>query len=867
MNKHLLFLTLLLFLFPSVYSQTEQTAENKVAANLAAQIMSFPQEKIYLQTDRPYYVSGEKIYFRTFLLHASLNRPLYMSRFVYVELINPAGELVLRQQILIEDDKMFYGALKLFEDLPEGYYRIRAYTRYMENMGKESFYNCSIFITTPNSSRIEIEPDFKFVNDKQVAVSLQFKNRETQNKAYPERIRVKVGDSEKFIETKTDGNGLFYETINIKDPDKKRILFIDYQNGPLSFSKYLSIPYKKTQPEITFYPEGGNLIAENLNRVAFKVLLPDGNSAEIKGSVYNSEGKLQTTFSTLHEGMGDFYLKPELEESYYAQFEYQSQIIKTNLPKVKTNTYALNVNWRNNNLLVSLRKGEEMAISKLYLLIHTQGVPRFFEEWDFSQETKSIDKSLFKDGINHLMLLDSDLNPLSERLIFQNNTDNYPVMELQTNKEIYKPREQIKVGIQLSNIKSDTIPATFAIAITDDKDVKLDTTTHIRAEILLVSELKGKINNPAWYFTESNEAKTASDLLMLTHGWRNYHVPEALQVNLQQIEIKPETSQSLSGVLKNERGRAADFGIIQMKALGYDFEQAVEADKNGRYFFDGFEFPDSTAIYLFANNKKREIKVDIIPDSLIYPEITPSLYSIFENKIEEELIEEPNFNFSSYVAKSDRKYTMENGIRVIQLDEVIIKRRRRDQLKSLLDNQTYYKNPFTFITREDIEEYPLFTDEDLYTRLGIFGSRKVDVVFVDGIKYNSLEEKDIRHFDVAQAEYFPGLESVLVVLTWLAVPNKSEGPIYSTTILPLGYQLPVEFYSPQYDNSQAINDPNPDLRSTIYWKPNVMVNKENKADIEFYSADAKTTYSIVIEGVGNNRELIYYKKDAFVEVK
>ena len=140
MKRALLFLLLhFCFLLPQAQTNDNDTGR-QVVNNLVNQVIAFSQEKIYLQTDRPYYVSGEKIYFRIYLLHASLTKPFYASRYVYVELINPADEVVIRQQIRVEEDNMFYGALSLLEDLPEAYYRLRSYTRYIENIGEESFY-------------------------------------------------------------------------------------------------------------------------------------------------------------------------------------------------------------------------------------------------------------------------------------------------------------------------------------------------------------------------------------------------------------------------------------------------------------------------------------------------------------------------------------------------------------------------------------------------------------------------------------------------------------------------------------------------------------------------------------------------------
>lgn len=73
-------------------------------------------------------------------------------------------------------------------------------------------------------------------------------------------------------------------------------------------------------------------------------------------------------------------------------------------------------------------------------------------------------------------------------------------------------------------------------------------------------------------------------------------------------------------------------------------------------------------------------------------------------------------------------------------------------------------------------------------------------------------------------------------------------------------KLPVEFYSVKYDTPESKADQNPDLRTTIYWKPNMKTNENGKAEFSFYSADSPTAYSVIIEGVTSNGKIINDKK-------
>ena len=66
-----------------------------------------------------------------------------------------------------------------------------------------------------------------------------------------------------------------------------------------------------------------------------------------------------------------------------------------------------------------------------------------------------------------------------------------------------------------------------------------------------------------------------------------------------------------------------------------------------------------------------------------------------------------------------------------------------------------------------------------------------------------------------------------------------------------GYYQARTFYSPKYDvpRTQAQL---PDARTTIYWNPNVIVGTDGKASFDFYNADTKGTYCVIVEGIDAN---------------
>ena len=71
--------------------------------------------------------------------------------------------------------------------------------------------------------------------------------------------------------------------------------------------------------------------------------------------------------------------------------------------------------------------------------------------------------------------------------------------------------------------------------------------------------------------------------------------------------------------------------------------------------------------------------------------------------------------------------------------------------------------------------------------------------------------------------------------------------------MPKGYHKARDFYSPKYD--VTVNKQAADLRTTIYWNPDIATDTDGNACLEYFNADTKGTYRVVIEGIDENGNL------------
>ena len=89
-----LYLSLLLTLLYVVCIKAQDFAQLK--QNLDWQGYNYPQEKIHVMTDKPYYITGDTVWLRAFVVNAVNHQPVDASKFVYVELLSPMNEVAMR---------------------------------------------------------------------------------------------------------------------------------------------------------------------------------------------------------------------------------------------------------------------------------------------------------------------------------------------------------------------------------------------------------------------------------------------------------------------------------------------------------------------------------------------------------------------------------------------------------------------------------------------------------------------------------------------------------------------------------------------------------------------------------------------------
>jgi hypothetical protein len=179
------------------------------------------QEKIYVHTDKNFYVAGEIIWLKLYNVDAAFNKPIDISKVAYTEILDSKNKPVLQAKIALEKGSG-NGSLFIPVDVPSGNYKLRAYTNWMKNFGASYFFEKTI--TVINTQEITELPKQKTPEK----YTVQF---------FPEGGQLVSGLQSKvaFIITSKDGKGVSAEGI-IKDNQNNTVAqFATIQNGMGNF--------------------------------------------------------------------------------------------------------------------------------------------------------------------------------------------------------------------------------------------------------------------------------------------------------------------------------------------------------------------------------------------------------------------------------------------------------------------------------------------------------------------------------------------------------------------------------------------------------------------------------------------------------
>ena len=644
-----------------------------------------------------------------------------------------------------------------------------------------------------------------------------------------------------------------------------------------------------------FFPEGGNFVAGRSNTIAFKASDEKGFPVTVNGILKNAKGDTITTFNSYHDGMGIIDIETEDNQGYFVVLDNSPNAQKYFLPSPVTRGVVFRLLPGDDGIHFEIsQQKNEPVFNVAYMIGQMQHHVVFSQPFKAGGETLTgiIKTDNLASGILHITLFNKDGVPLAERLSFVNNREYIQKGNLVLDTINLQPRSKNRITVSLE----DTVVGSFSIAVTDpDYDLK-QRTDNIYSSILLTSDLKGYIHNPAYYFSGNRDStKYALDLVMMTNGWRRFNWKQVMGDSLPAAKYKDPAFVTLSGRV-NLEGTKKPFAEKEMLLylLLSDSSRTmnlVKTDANGYFLADSLLFFGKANI-LFSDirgKKSRFVDIKPGPDSLNraypIPPISSQWWQTYQGI---------NYNPQRQVKNNEdfASFIKANGL---VLSEVVLKSRKKTPLEQLEEKYTSgafageTRRTFDLLNSDDASTYTnifdylqarvpgLITGKTetgeyfVYYRqtatLSALGNQEMDI-FLDEVRADANTVAFINPNQIAMIKVYSnfigstggGAGGAIAVYMKKGEDLFKSLPSAGEMIQYLGYSVIKEFYSPDY--SIPVTDKGKvDQRTTLQWQPDNFVSGiDPKIPVTFFNNDRSSSFKIVVEGMTIDGKMLLIEK-------
>jgi hypothetical protein len=635
-------------------------------------------------------------------------------------------------------------------------------------------------------------------------------------------------------------------------------------------------PAAKTKVEI--FPEGGFLVQGLTTRIAFKATNQYGHPVFIKGAITDNTNTVLDSINVKHDGMGSFYLSPLPQQAYQLNWTDENGIPgSTPLPVTKNEGARIDIKASAGKVRFQVDRTATAPdnFKHMILLVHMNQVALFQVDINASEKTMltgDIPVTNIPSGLLQFTLFTSDWIPVAERVVFVNKRTHQ--FEASVSAPVINLDKRGKNVVEI--YVADTAFANMSLAITDASLNMPDQQT-IFSDILLNSEIKGKINNPSYYFSsDADSVKEHLDLIMLTNGWRRFDWEKIKGRIAPKVAYTAETDyMTLRGKVSGLNRNNSDV-IMNLIVAAKDSSRKlllVPVEKNGNFEQPLFFYDTARIYYSFNNNKK-------------LTESAPQV--LFENGLMKAV---PNkkipvgntypFTWTDSTAKSkldiflSEQELLRKKMAETTLQEVTVTTTVKTPVQVL--NEKYSSG---FFGKNEAGIFDL-TDGKVTVAQNVFEylQGKIAGLEINGSRANWRGDEpsyflnemlvppdskqtllDIPMINIAMVKvYRPpfmfatggGRGGAIAVWTKkgadAAKQNEPKG--LDNTVLS-GYTQFKEFYNPTYETPTDAASLSADKRITLYWNPNIVTDAKNqKVRIEFFNNDFTKTFQLVLEGV------------------
>lgn len=856
-------------------------------------------EKIYLQLTDQKFHNDETIWFKVIALDAAFHSPKRSSGVLYIELINSKNE-ILDSKLLKVVNGIASGSIELFNSYQPGNYLLRAYTKWNENFGQKfiTYREIEILDKRYNTSLYTLRYENHPKNKETVsgAINPQFIDENHDDKL---KISVRTVDDSTSFKVKKNDDGEFLFSYDIQGINKPHEISVETSNR----ERYNAKLYPEAYLDLSFFPESGRMVEGLDSRVAFKAINADGKGCGIRGKVVNENNETVALIESNPLGMGSFNLRSTKIESQYTALitiEGEDTQYAFKLPQVYKYGYKLRIEKIKGRIVIEAKTNLKEDVD-----IVLKGISRGFNYCTLTKKTSNgayifvIPEDHLPYGIIQFQLL-TGKDVVSQRVFFNTLPDREIDLDVSGLSETYKKRDKIQIVLKSSSFAGDPVPSNNSVYVRQIRDsIKPSTRQeNILSYFLLSSDLRGKIENPAYYFKGNNIEEI--DNLLLTQGWTLYKYTSKID----KFKYSKELGLSVSGLVTNRKGKpkmdSVDVTLLTLDKNKDVYNYRIKSHGNFRLNLEDIYGKKVPLLYEISSDEETyNNPFKFIFDKMNHPEIIYDLRNIYiiDN------IENDTFQPQSDPAESNR---IRNGDDLFDkdatfLDEVVIDANNMTPIrkkvierygspdviideKSLMNSkQKYAYGLFSVIRDFYPDKIRILETYDGTLFPSVFGENAT-LILIDNLpvkidNYHLLKfipTEEVTSFEIIYTAknfsrlyqiVYPGSHQFIPIYgAIVAIYTKKRGGLFSAvdsfkgdsnSITIPAFATEKEFYIPRYDHKENRSDDFPDYRNLVFWKPKLKSNENGLSNIEFYHGDDTGLFQIIIESIGESGELSY----------
>ncbi len=653
---------------------------------------------------------------------------------------------------------------------------------------------------------------------------------------------------------------------------------------------------------LTFFPEGGDMIEGTVNTVAFKANYNNGLPFFINGLIKKQEtGETVLPLVVEHNGLGKFNIDIQPGNTYYAEWIDNNGIKQQSwLPTAKPEGVSLKLTVQKDRLYYNVfnKTGNDSVhvLMYMYQKVFYRSDLKISASESF---TGVVPINTLPSGIIQLTVFDSDWKPTAERVAFINN--NNFLINASLNTQEISTTKRGKNSIEI--FVADSIPTNMSLSISDADMNNGASENTIFSDLLLKSEIKGYVHNPAFYFTNNTDIalKRKLDLVMLTHGWRRYNWADMMVQKMPVLTMPADNYLGIYGQISEQAlskiGKDEMVNLIVKTADSTNTFYSILPDKTGYLKQHGLVFYDSARVY-FTFNKSKTLNNQMAFSKSNFTLQQPLSINNYSNFLLPDTVSTLfNHNallFNYYKSnKGNYLFNTEKTMKGVVVKSGGWNNWQNDPMVKL--DERYTTGMFTGGATG--YAFDVLHDEKAWTKLDIFnyllGTNpilKVNLIsggkqFLVSSPHGLVEplifiNESLQDNSILQTLSMDEIAYIKIIPRYFAMKNDNEDIITALSIYlkkgddlidkrpgvtdlnmvkVAGYSPKKEFYAPDYaENNTAAGI---DARTTLLWMPYILTDKVNrKVSVIFHNNDFTKKMRMVLEGINDEGKMIRIEK-------